>query len=92
MADDDYEIDISGIPCGRCGHSPLHFRRCDAIGCVDGLVDESDYDPVNFGEGEEFTRCDECFQGIQRWCPKCGWSWDAEQRGEDLSDGCDDED
>lgn len=90
---DDYEIDISDIPCGKCGHEPLHFRRCSAIGCEDGWIDESDYDPVNFAPGGELTRCDECFQGIQRWCPKCGWSWDQAQKakalandGEDIDD------
>jgi hypothetical protein len=59
---------------------PLHFRRCNAIGCDDGFIDESEYDPVNFAEGEEFTPCDECFGGVQRWCPKCGWSWDDQQK------------
>ena len=91
MTHDDYEIDCSDIPCGRCGHLPLHFRRCNEIGCEDGWIDESEYDPVNFAEGEEVLPCPECFEGIQRWCPKCGWSWDEEQKRKVGTDGCDDE-
>ena len=87
MIDDDYEIDLSEVPCGRCGHSPLHFRHCNAIGCEDGMIDEYDDDPVNFAEGEEFSQCPECFEGIQRWCPKCGWSWNDDQKTKDNSNG-----
>ena len=84
--DEDYEIDCSDIACGKCGYGPLHFRRCNAIGCEDGWVDESEFDCVNFAEGEEFFRCDECFEGVQRWCPKCGWNWGDEQKTKELDD------
>lgn len=85
MGDEDYEIDISDIRCYWCGHNPLHFRRCTAIGCEDGYIDESEYDCVNFAEGEEFTECEECFEGIVRWCPKCGWCWSDAQKAKNST-------
>lgn len=41
--------------------------------CEDGWIDEYEFDPINYAEGEFQTRCRDCSgTGIERWCPGCG--------------------
>lgn len=68
---DDYEI--GDLPCPACGNNATHSRHCSAFDCLDGYIDESHDDPINFAPGEEFSICRECKgHGIERWCPSCG--------------------
>ena len=78
---DDYSDDYCDeTPCPRCGEWEVHSRPCESIGCDDGWCDEHDDDPVNFGPGEEFTMCRECFgTGFVRWCRKCGCDLNFEE-------------
>lgn len=79
MFDDDTEIG-DGCYCPKCG-TETNSRHCIGLSCDDGYVDESEDDPINFMEGEEYYPCRECHgTGIERWCPHCGWQW----RGEKL--------
>lgn len=73
MFDDEIEHEYD-LTCPACGHSPLHSRDCDVIGCSEGYRDEYDDDPINFPEeGVDLYKCDECKgTGIVRWCPSCG--------------------
>lgn len=68
----DYEIDTD-TACQQCGHSPIHWRRCERIGCDDGYYDEYEDDAINYSPGEVLTKCETCHgTGIERWCPQCG--------------------
>lgn len=67
----DHEIDYEE-KCFKCGHSPLHHRKCTAL-CEDGIFDLYDDDPINFDPGESVNICDECKgTGVEWWCPSCG--------------------
>ncbi len=71
----DYDDDTQqeDEPCPKCGEYKVMSRYCDAINCDDGYCDEHDDDPINFGPGEEFTICHECYgTGLLRWCSGCG--------------------
>lgn len=60
-------------PCKFCDHSPLHTRRCDEVGCDEGMMDEYDDDAINYAPGEDLYPCPECKgRGCLTWCPKCG--------------------
>lgn len=83
--DDDCEHEDN--PCPKCGEYEVRSRCCDVINCDDGYCDEHDDDPINFGPGEEFTMCRECYgTGHLRWCSKCGcdigWKAYKERGGE----------
>lgn len=69
---EEYEIHYD-IYCPKCGHSPLHSRTCVELMCNEGVMDESDDDPINFIPGESEYPCPECRgTGIEWWCPSCG--------------------
>lgn len=70
MEDFDQDFELN---CPKCGHSPLHNRDCSELFCDDGLIDESNYDPINCMEGESLFTCPECKgTGVEWWCPNCG--------------------
>jgi len=77
---DDFEI-MDG-PCPKCGHGQLRYRDCTNF-CEDGMLDEADFDAINFMPGEEVYPCQECKgTGSVTWCPKCG----TDLTGVDLPD------
>lgn len=53
--DDNYE----GPTCPKCGSDDVEWESC-WVCHGDGEFDLHDEDPVNFGEGEEYERCEEC--------------------------------
>ena len=68
---DDYEIDHDGA-CPKCGHSPIHSRTCQQIGCDDGWVDGWEEDPLWYDPGDGYD-CEDCRgTGLEKWCPSCG--------------------
>ena len=76
MYSEDYEID--DISCPKCGTN-TRSRRCSSLYCDDGEIDEYEDDPINFAEGEAYSKCEDCYgTGIERWCPDCGWQWKGE--------------
>ena len=69
----DDDITYEDEACPRCGRHEVRSRYCDAISCDDGWCDEHDDDPINFGPGEEYSICRECWgTGKLRWCSECG--------------------
>lgn len=63
---DDYEE--SDNACPKCGET-LAYRRCSALGCEDGTIDDDD-DPL----WPESVTCDTCCGvGYEEWCRCCGW-------------------
>ena len=84
--DEDYEIDCSDIACGKCGYGPMEpdvdrlvYKAMQSLGWLFPTTPEE-------VAQEELLRCDECFEGVQRWCPKCGWNWGDEQKTKELDD------
>jgi len=68
---DDYDKDYD-CECPKCGHTPTHSRGC-LNWCNDGMLDESEQDPINFMPGESLKICGECKgTGTEVWCPSCG--------------------
>jgi RecJ-like exonuclease len=66
----EYEID-DDCRCSNCGHSPIHFRTCQELGCEEGWFDESEEEYCL--PGTVMAMCQECNgTGIEKWCPKCG--------------------
>jgi hypothetical protein len=62
------DCDIEDEGCPKCGET-LAYRRCEAIGCEDGMYEDDD--GVN---GVEYYSCDDCLGlGYQEWCRECGW-------------------
>ena len=80
MDDFEDEIETLDTPCPRCGELAVRSRYCDELDCDDGWIDESESDPINFGPGEEYVMCRECFgTGVVRWCSKCGCDLNYEE-------------
>jgi hypothetical protein len=69
---DDYEIS-DDERCPKCNHSPIHWRRCQAIGCDDGWIDMHEYDDPLWYDPGDLEMCEDCQgTGIEKWCPGCG--------------------
>lgn len=79
--DEENEYELDDTVCPGCGHSPTHSRRCTAMGCDDGWIDEHELDDPLWYDVGEAVRCDECWgTGIERWCPECGFDLQKPRR------------
>lgn len=59
------------IECEKHGTQPVGFLDCNAIGCDEGFVDESEFDCINYAPGS-YEQCEECHgEGVFRVCPEC---------------------
>lgn len=73
MSSFDDDIEYADISCPKCGNEMV---RRDCNECEDGEIDEYEFDPINYCEGESFVSCSECGgHGAHIWCQKCGWDY-----------------
>ena len=86
----DYEYHDESCP--KCGHYPTHERPCSNIHCGgddginEGMIDEYDFDPINFSPGEWMMRCPDCSGiGTEIWCPECGFDLSRHYFMQDMS-------
>lgn len=75
--------EFNDTQCQNCGHCPTRTRKCDAVGCEDGMFDEFEGDQL-FSQPGDYRYCEECNgKGRLHWCPKCGEDVE-ENKGENL--------
>lgn len=65
------DIDDHEYACPKCGSEECTRETCWQCS-GEGGFDEHDYDPINYGPGEETTECEECNGEGSYWiCRAC---------------------